>query len=153
MPEPISTSRLATLVGQDVGVSDWLVISQAMIDRFADATLDHQFIHVDTERAKGTPFGGTLAHGFLSLSMLPRLCFDTLAPIEDVDMEINYGINRLRFVTPVRAGARVRARFTLNELEQKAPKQWLRTYGVAVEIEGEARPALVVEWLMLAVLK
>jgi acyl dehydratase len=153
MPEPISTSRLATLVGHQVGVSDWLVISQEMIDRFADATLDHQFIHVDADRAKDTQFGGTLAHGFLSLSLLPRLCFDTLAPIEGVDMEINYGINRLRFVTPVRSGARIRALFTLSGLEQKAPKQWLRTYGVAVEIEGEVKPALVAEWLMLAVLK
>ena len=153
MPEPIAPFRLASLVGQDIGVSDWLLVSQDMIDRFADATFDHQFIHVDVGRARNTEFGGTLAHGFLLLSLLPRLCFDTLAPIEGTEMEINYGINRLRFVTPVRTGARIRARFTLNDLAQKSPGQWLRTYGVTVEIDGDARPALVVEWLMLSVLR
>jgi acyl dehydratase len=152
MPQAISASDLSALVGKEVGLSNWLHIPQDMIDRFADATLDRQFIHVDLERAAKTEFGGTLAHGFLSLSLLPRLCFDTLAPITDTTMEINYGLNRLRFVTPVRSGSRLRARFMLKDLMQKSSKQWLRTYEATMEIEGEEKPALVAEWLMMSVL-
>lgn len=152
MPDPISPSQLAALIGQEVGLSDWMVITQMMIDQFADATLDHQFIHVDPVKAKTTPFGGTVAHGFLSLSLLVRMCSDALRPIEGTAMDVNYGINRLRFVSPVPVGARIRGRFVLKDLADKAPGQLLRTYEVKVEIEGSKKPCLVVEWLMLSFL-
>jgi len=149
---PVSVPQLRALVGQEVGLSDWVVITQEMIDRFAEATLDNQFIHVDPDRARNTRFGSTVAHGFLSLSLLPRLCFDTLAPVKGAEMEINYGTNRLRFLAPVPSGARLRARFVLKDLSVKSPLQLLRTYAVEVEIEGSDKPALVAEWLMLLVL-
>jgi acyl dehydratase len=121
-----------------------------MIDRFAEATGDHQFIHVDPERAAQTPFGGTIAHGFLSLSLMPMLAAKTDTPrIQGVKMGVNYGGNKVRFLAPVRAGSRVRGRFTLDSVEEKAPGQWLMRHTVTVEIEGEGKPALAAEWLGL----
>jgi acyl dehydratase len=136
--------------GQDEGVGEWMEIGQDRIDQFADVTIDHQFIHVDPERAKDTPFGGTIAHGFLTLSMLTHL--DTTIPkgdparFEGVVMGVNYGFDKVRFVSPVRAGSRVRARSTLAAVELKGDAiQTTRT--MTVEIEGEDRPALVADWI------
>lgn len=148
----IPAAALSGRIGTEIGVSDWITVSQAMIDLFADATLDHQFIHVDPERARLTPFGGTIAHGFLSLSLLSRMSYDALPQIEGAQMGLNYGINRLRFLAPVRSGQRVRSRFTLGDVIEKSPGQLLLTHNVEVEIEGGEKPALAAEWLTLVVL-
>jgi acyl dehydratase len=135
--------ELKTLTGQEVGVSDWLPVTQDMIDRFADVTGDHQWIHVDPERAKReTPFGSTIAHGFLTVSLLPQLSQQTVAVKGDFKMRINYGFNRLRFVSPVRAGSRIRARFTAQKVTDNEVT-WL----VTVDVEGQDKPAVVAEWL------
>ena len=150
-PSNIAAARMSELVGEEIGVSDWIEISQAMIDQFADATMDHQFIHIDPERARETPFGGTIAHGFLLLSLLSWMSFQSLPTIENVAMTVNYGLNRVRFLTPVRAGARLRGRFLLRAVEEKADRGLLRTFDVTVEIDGGIKPALVAQWLALAV--
>lgn len=138
-------------VGQEIGVSPWRVVSQAMIDKFADATDDHQFIHVDPARAAAeTPFGGTIAHGFLSLSLLSAMAFETIPRLKDAAMGVNYGFDRLRFISPVRSGARIRARFKLAELTAR-PSGWIHiNYDVTVEIEGSKKPVLTARWLTLA---
>lgn len=139
-------------------VSDWVEVTQAMIDRFADATGDHQFIHVDPVAAAATPFGGTIAHGFLTLSLIPKLAGRVATAQAGAgqagagQIEINYGCNRLRFLTPVRSGSRIRARFRVTALTEKQPGQWLRTQDVTIEIEGQDKPALIAEWLGLIVL-
>ena len=136
------------LVGTETGVSEWVTVTQAMIDTFADATGDHQFIHVDPARAAETPFGGTIAHGFLTLSLLPMLAGKTDGPtVAGVKMGVNYGGNKVRFLAPVRSGKRVRGRFKLLELAEKRPGQWQQTLEFTVEIEGEDKPALVAEWI------
>ena len=136
------------LVGTETGVSEWVTVTQAMIDTFADATGDHQFIHVDPARAAETPFGGTIAHGFLTLSLLPMLAGRTDGPtVAGVKMGVNYGGNKVRFLAPVRSGKRVRGRFKLLELAEKRPGQWQQTLEFTVEIEGENKPALVAEWI------
>jgi acyl dehydratase len=146
MPNPRVVNgldELRSLTGQEVGVSDWLAVTQQMIDRFADATGDHQWIHVDVERAKReTPFGSTIAHGFLTVSLLPQLAQDAVQVHGDFKMRINYGFNRLRFVSPVRAESRIRARFTAQKVTENEVT-WL----VTVEVEGSEKPALVAEWL------
>ena len=129
-------------------VSDWFLVSQDMIDQFAEATKDHQYIHVDPERAKQSPFGGTIAHGFLTLSLLPHLCADARGDIvPDGATEINYGSNKLRFLAPVRSGKRVRGRFKPLEIVEKRPGQLQLTTEATVEIEGESKPALICEWI------
>ncbi|MBH9536992.1 MaoC family dehydratase [Novosphingopyxis sp. YJ-S2-01] len=136
------------LIGQELGVSPWITVDQDMIDKFAEATGDHQFIHVDPERAKMTPFGGTIAHGFLTLSLFPRLVAETDMPRpEGVKMGINYGGNKVRFLTPVRSGSKVRGRFKLVDLEEKRPGQWQQVLDFTVEIEGQDKPALIAEWI------
>jgi acyl dehydratase len=145
----IAAAQLPHRVGEEIGVSGWIEISQPLIDLFADATMDRQFIHVDPERAKATPFGGTIAHGFLLLSLLSQMAYTALPQIENTAMAVNYGLNRLRFLTPVKAGQHVRSRFVLNDVANKASDQILLTYGVTVEIEGGPKPALVAEWLTL----
>ena len=149
----IAAAELSERVGQEIGVSDWIEVSQSRIDLFADATMDHQFIHVDPERARETPFGGTIAHGFLSLSLLSRMSYDALPLIEHTEMSMNYGMNRLRFLSPVKAGERVRGRFVLRDVAKKGDGQLLLTYEVTVEIDGGQKPALVAEWLVLTVLR
>jgi acyl dehydratase len=135
--------ELRSLAGQEVGASDWVQVTQDMINRFADVTGDHQWIHVDVERAKReTPFGSTIAHGFLTVSLLPDLSRRALEVRGDFKMRINYGFNRLRFVSPVPAGAKIRGRFTpLNVTDNEV------TWQVTVEVEGQQKPALVAEWL------
>ena len=140
-------------IGQELGVSGWRVVSQADIDAFADTTDDHQFIHVDEARAVAeTPFGGTIAHGFLTLSLLSAFGRDALPVVQGRRMGVNYGFDRVRFVTPVRSGARVRGRFTLASVEERRPGEVMLGYDVTVEIEGGAKPALLARWLTLAVL-
>lgn len=136
-------------VGQSLGTSDWIEVSQGRITAFADATDDHQFIHVDPAAAAQTPFGGTVAHGFLSLSLLSRMAADVMLVPDTAKMAVNYGLDRVRFITPVRANKRVRGHFTLDAAEDKAPGQLLLKHSVSVEIEGEERPALTAQWLGL----
>ncbi len=143
----VSTDDLRAMVGHEIGVSDWLTVDQAMIDKFAEATGDHQFIHVDVERATQTPFGGTIAHGFLTLSLLPRLSALADLPRPEVKMGVNYGSDKLRFIAPVRSGKRVRGRFKLLDLTEKRPGQWQQMLEATVEIEGEDKPALITEWI------
>lgn len=136
------------LVGQELGISEWHTIDQNQINAFADATEDFQFIHLDPERAKReTPFGGTIAHGFLSLSVLPKLAYATMPTLNGATMSVNYGFDKIRFLTPVRAGKRVRARFALSEVTMKSPQELLARTATTLEIEDESRPALVADWL------
>lgn len=139
--------EMKKLVGQEIGISDWIEVTQSRIDQFADATGDHQWIHVDAERARTeSPFGNTIAHGFLTLSLLPLLASQTVKVEGNFKMGINYGLNRLRFTSPVVAGSRLRARFTLQEVEDVAGGHQI-TWSVVVEIEGAQKPSLVAEWL------
>jgi acyl dehydratase len=140
---------LAAKVGTEIGVSDWIRIDQARIDAFADLTDDHMFIHVDPQRAAATPFGSTIAHGFLTLSLLSKMAYQVCPRIAGSQFGVNYGCNRLRFIAPVKSGARVRGRFVLRKLEDQPGGRVLATYDVAVEIEGEDKPALAIEWLTM----
>ena len=142
-----SIEEIALKVGQEVGVSDWLPIDQARIDAFAEVTEDRQFIHVDPDAAARTPFGGTVAHGFLTLSLLSRMAADAMLIPDGVRMGVNYGFEKVRFMAPVRSGKRVRGRFRLVRLDEKRPGQWQFTHQVTVEIEGEDKPALVADWI------
>ncbi|MCB1342564.1 MAG: MaoC family dehydratase [Pseudooceanicola sp.] len=139
-------------LGTEVGVSNWITVDQKMIDGFAEVTHDHQWIHVDPERAaRETPFGGTIAHGFLTLSLGSRFVYDCFPPLPGQVMGINYGFNKLRFLSPVKAGARVRGRFVLKDMVKRKPTELLRTNEMTVEIEGQQTPALIAEWLGLAI--
>jgi acyl dehydratase len=144
-----SLDDIRSRIGDEVGVSSWLTVDQARIDAFAEATEDRQFIHVDAEAAAQTPFGGTIAHGFLSLSLLSRMGAEAMLIPEGVRMAVNYGLDRVRFLAPVRSGKRVRGRFTLDSVDEKAPGQILMRHTVTVEIEGEEKPALTAQWLGL----
>ena len=145
-------SELQGLIGQEVGVSRWFVVDQARIDAFADCTEDRQFIHVDPQAARATPFGGTIAHGFLTLSLASAMSYDAVRPLDGVVMGVNYGFDKLRFLTPVRAGRRVRGRFKLLSAEDKGGGRWLLKHELTVEIDGEDKPALVAEWLAMQML-
>jgi acyl dehydratase len=147
-----SLTEIKSAVGREVGVSSWIVIDQARIDAFADATEDRQFIHVDPEAAAQTPFGGTIAHGFLSLSLLSRMGAEAMLVPNGMKVAVNYGLDRVRFLAPVRSGKRIRGRFTLDSVEEKAPGQILLRHSVSVEIEGEEKPALSATWLALIVI-
>ncbi|WP_417482126.1 MaoC family dehydratase [Maricaulis sp.] len=143
---------LAKHIGQEIGLSDWIELDQSRIDQFADVTEDHQFIHLDPERAaKETPFGGTIAHGFLSLSMLSRMAMDIAFTLEGMAMGINYGFDKVRFLVPVSSGKKIRGRFVLEDAVEKNPGQWMLRFGVTVEIEGEDKPALIAQWLTMQV--
>ena len=144
-----SLDEIRGKIGQEVGVSGWLSVDQTRIDAFADATEDHQFIHVDPEAAAKTGFGGTIAHGFLSLSLLSRMAGEAMLIPEGVKMAVNYGFDRVRFLAPVKSGKRLRGRFTLDSVDEKAPGQILLRHNVTVEIEGEDKPALTAIWLGL----
>lgn len=144
-----SLDEIRARVGNEVGVSSWLVIDQDRIEKFADATEDHQFIHVDPEAAARTPFGGTIAHGFLTLSLLSRMAAEATFVPDGLKMAVNYGFDRVRFLAPVKSGKRVRGRFTLDSVDEKAAGQWLLRHTVTVEIEGEDKPALTAQWLGL----
>jgi acyl dehydratase len=141
--------EIRSRMGEEIGVSDWITVDQARIDAFAEATEDRQFIHTDTTAAAQTPFGSTIAHGFLTLSLLSRMGAGTMLSPEGLRMVVNYGFDRVRFIAPVKSGKRVRARFILDSVEEKAPGQMLMRHTVSVEIEGEDKPALTAAWLLL----
>ncbi len=144
----MAPGAIKDLVGQVVGTSQWIAVTQERINQFAEATGDFQFIHIDEEKAKLTPFGGTIAHGFLTLSLIPLLTMESDCPRpEGVKMGVNYGGNKTRFLAPVRSGKRVRGVFKLLELDEKRPGQWQQTMEITVEIEGEEKPALICEWI------
>lgn len=144
-----SLDEIRSKVGQEIGASDWILVDQPRIDAFAEVTEDHQFIHVDPDAAAKTPFGGTIAHGFLSLSLLSRMAADVFLIPDGVKMGVNYGFERVRFLSPVRSGKRVRGRFTLAAVEEKRTGQWQFVHNVTVEIEDELKPALTAEWIGL----
>ncbi len=139
-------SDLVAKIGEPLGTSDWLTVDQSRIDAFADCTEDHQFIHVDPVKAAATPLGTTVAHGFLTLSLLSAMAQSAL-PRPAVAMSINYGFDKVRFMSFVKSGSRVRGHFKLLELAEKSPGRWQQKVEVSVEIEGEAKPALIAEWL------
>ena len=144
----MTPQELQAKTGEVIGVSDWFDVTQERINKFAEATGDFQFIHLDEEKSKLTPFGGTIAHGFLTLSLLPVLGGLTEgARIDNVKMGVNYGGNKTRFISPVRSGKRVRSHTKLVELVEKRPGQWQQTNEVTIEIEGEDKPALITEWI------
>ena len=147
----VEPSKLKNYVGQELGASEWFEIDQQRINQFADATLDHQFIHVNEEKANATPFGGTIAHGFLTFSLLPYLqasIADNIIPT-GLKMGMNYGFDKVRFMAPVRTGKRVRAVATLQGVTEKKPGSWLLTFEYKVEIEAESKPALIAQWLLM----
>ncbi|MCQ1779789.1 MaoC family dehydratase [Neorhizobium galegae] len=146
----ISLTEVGGLVGTEVGVSDWLTVDQPMIDLFAKATHDHQFIHVDPERALAeSPFGGTIAHGFLTLSLLSAMNFDCVPRIREQTMGINYGFDRIRFMSPVKSGSRIRGHFTLAETRFRGAGMLMTTYDIEIEIENERKPALTAIWITI----
>ena len=143
----VDLTDLGQLVGREVATSDWLVVTQDRIDAFADATSDHQWIHVDSERARGeTPFGATIAHGFLTLSLLTAMMHDAVT-VNGPRMTLNYGLNRVRFVSPVPSGSRVRARIALGRVEDMGDSIQA-TWSVTVDREGQDKPAMVAEWIV-----
>ncbi|MBB5660309.1 MaoC family dehydratase [Brevundimonas halotolerans] len=144
-------SDLQSLIGTEVGVSRWIEVDQARIDAFAKITEDEQFIHVDPEAAKATPFGGTISHGFLTLSLASAMSYDAVAPLEGVVMGVNYGFDKLRFLAPVPAGSKIRGRFKLLSAEDKGGGRWLLKHELTVEIDGGEKPALIAEWLGMQV--
>lgn len=145
----VTVDELQAMAGEELGVSDWLLIDQERIDAFADATLDHQFIHVDPEAAARTPFGCTIAHGFLTLSLIVPLM--TLPTPEGTVMGINYGLDKVRFLEPVKVGSRVRTRSVVREVTARGDGRWLVKTDVMMEIEGSDKPAMVAEALTMFV--
>lgn len=147
---PITLEAYQAMVGKEIGVSSWHLVDQPRIDAYADVTEDHQFIHVDPERArKETAFGTTIAHGFLTMSMMSVMSYEVMPAIAGTTMGVNYGFDKLRFISPVRSGKRVRGRFVLAEAKLRKPNELQSRTSVTVEIEGEDKPALVAEWLGL----
>ena len=151
MPQ-VPIEQLKDYIGKELGHSDWLTVDQERVDRFANCTGDHQFIHVDPERARETPFGGTIAHGFLSLSLMPMLMEGLMVTPAGTRMGVNYGLDSLRFIQPVRVGSRVRLALTLLDAYEKNPGQWLLKGRAVMEIEGAEKPAYVAETLALCIL-
>lgn len=150
MPREIALIEMVDLVGTEVGVSSWITVDQTMIDAFADATNDHQFIHVDPERAKAeSPFGGTIAHGFLSLSLLSAMNFECVPKVREQTMGINYGFDRVRFMSPVKSGSLIRGHFTLADARFRGAGMLMTSYEISVEIENEKKPALTATWVTI----
>lgn len=145
----VPTTELKDYIGKDLGHSEWITIDQERINQFAECTGDHQFIHVDPDKAKLTPFGGTIAHGFLSLSLLPKLTENLMIMPKGLKMAVNYGLDSLRFIQPVKVNSRVRMGLTLLEVTEKKPGQWLLKARATLEIEGEEKPAYIAESLSL----
>ena len=154
MSNQVNIEDIADFLGKEVGLTDWVEINQAQINKFADAPGDHQYIHVDEDRAAETPFGATIAHGFLTLSLLSKLSsMNGGIKLKNSVMGINYGLDKVRFVSPVKVNSRVRARFELISAEEKKPKHYLLKHNVTVEIEGVEKPALIAEWLGMTVVQ
>ena len=142
---------LLEMVGEDLGRSEWFTIDQDRVNDFADVTIDHQFIHVDPEAAAATPFGGTIVHGFLTLSLLVHLAEELAVRPANVEMGLNYGFDKIRFLAPVPVGSAVRAHLVVADVTEKSAGRFLIAYDVEVEIEGEEKPALVARWLSLLI--
>ena len=153
MSKTIKARDLPSLVGHELEPSSWMEITQERVNRFADATNDHQFIHVDAEKAALTPFRGTIAHGFLTLALVSFLTAEKFPRIENIVMGINYGSDKVRFLQPVRVGSRIRARQTLLDATEKSPGQWLTRTAVTIEIEGQDKPAMYAEFLALSIVR
>ena len=149
VPEALPLEEYRSRVGMLLGVSDWILIEQGMIDQFADVTRDWQFIHIDPIRAKETLYGGTIAHGLLTLSLVSAMSFTAFPAIAGAQVGINYGFNSIRFLSPVLAGSRVRGSFILKQFVERQPRRWQSTLDVRVDIENVSRPALIAEWLTL----
>jgi acyl dehydratase len=147
----VPAAELASLVGQSF-VSRWITVDQERIDAFAQVTEDEQFIHVDPKRARATAFGGTVAHGFLTLSLLSAMAYSALPRIEGAAHGVNYGFDRVRFIHPVPSGSQVRGRFTLQATTPRSPREWQLSYDVSVEIDGVQKPALAATWLTMQVM-
>ncbi|UVE18459.1 MaoC family dehydratase [Pseudomonas sp. LS44] len=145
----VPIAEIKSYIGKDLGHSEWLTIDQERVNQFAECTGDHQFIHVDEEKAKQTPFGGTIAHGFLSLSLIPKLSEGLFVAPQGMKMGVNYGLDSVRFIQPVRVGSRVRLGVTVLDITEKNPGQWLIKSRCTLEIEGQAKPAYIAESLAL----
>jgi len=145
----VKAAELESIVGTEIGTSEWITIEQDRVNQFADVTEDHQFIHVNPEMAKMTPFGGPIAHGFLTLSLLSKFSEGGGLVIEGIKMGVNYGFEKVRFLAPVKVGKKVRGVFKLKSFDEKRPGQFLLTYEVTVEIEGEDKPALIADWMAM----
>ncbi|MGK0374777.1 MAG: acyl dehydratase [Arenicella sp.] len=150
MAKILTADTLASAVGEEIGVSEWYQVTQENVNKFADVTSDHQFIHIDPEKAAETPFGGTIAHGFYTLSMLSHFAGTGCGvAVEGMTMGVNYGCDKLRFIQPVRVGSRIRGRAVLTAAVEKKPGQFLFTSQMTVEIEGQDKPALIADWLTM----
>ena len=147
----IKKEDVQQLVGKETEPTEWFTVTQDQIDKFADCTLDRQFIHVDPEKAKATPFGSTIAHGFLSLSMLSYFAESFMTVLENMTMGINYGFDKVRFIMPVKVNSRIRARTKLISVVEKKPGQFVFTTDVTIEIDGEDKPALQAVWIGIQV--
>ena len=145
----LTIRQLAGQIGQVVGTSDWMEVDQARIDAFAEVTEDRQYIHVDPVRAKEGPFGTTIAHGFLTLSLLAPLSMDALPQLSDQETSVNYGFDKIRFIAPVPSGARIRGIFTLQSADWRSEQDVMLRYAATIEIEGVDKPALAADWLVL----
>ncbi|WP_336279605.1 MaoC family dehydratase [Bartonella sp. CB175] len=150
MQRKIAVQDVESFIGKEMGLSQWRLVTQDMINQFACATDDHQWIHVDEKRAKETHFGGTIAHGFLTLSLLSTLAYEALPELEGATMGINYGFDKVRFMSPVKTGARVRARFVLSDAEIRPSGRVIFNYEATMEIEHLKKPALIAQWLIIA---
>lgn len=150
MRRALPVADYMALKGQELGASNWIEVDQGLIDRFAEVTGDHQFIHVNPEMAKATPFGTTIAHGYLTLSLLPAMAYEVMPGIDGAKMGVNYGLNVLRFLAPVKSGSRIRGQFRMADISERSPGVIQSTVDVKVEIEGEPKPALAAEWVTLA---
>ena len=150
MSRGLPVADYLALKGKDLGASEWIEVTQERIDRFADVTEDHQFIHIDPKRASETPFGTTIAHGYLTLSLLSKMAYEVMPGIAGSKMGVNYGLNSVRFLAPVKSGKRVRGHFRMADVVERAPGVFQSTAEVKVEIEGEDKPALAAEWVTLA---
>lgn len=147
--ETITLEQYRGKAGEEIGVSRWFALDQSRIDSFAEITEDRQFIHLDPEAAAKTPFGGTVAHGYLTLSMLSAMAYDVVPTIQGATMGVNYGFNKLRFLSPVRSGKRIRGAFKVLDVSEHASGGIQTIFAVTVEIEGETKPALSAEWITL----
>ena len=145
-------AALRPRLGETLGPSDWITVDQPMIGAFAALTNDRQFIHIDLEAARATPFGSTVAHGFLTLSLLSQMAYALLPAVPGRAMGVNYGFNRIRFIAPVRGGARVRGAFRIADVTARPPDGVMLRLAVTMEIEGEAKPAMTADWLTLSLL-
>ncbi len=150
--DSVGDDAILNLVGKKMRPSSWSKITQQQVNQFADCTDDHQFIHTDPEKAAQSPFGGTIAHGFLTLSMLTKMCSENAIMQGDIVMGVNYGFDKVRFLAPVKVGGEIRAHVEILDVEKKEEKKYLVKQGISIEIKGEETPALVAEWLGLIVI-